>query len=304
MKPGTPVVRFGARCRHGLLAPLAGIILGAAMLAPMPVAVAQDAAQRAEWNAPFAPFRIIGNVHYVGTRGLASYLITGPQGHVLIDGGLPESAPLIATNIKALGFRLKDVRYILINHAHFDHSGGLAELKRLTGAQLVASIGDKADLESGKVAGRPELPDAPPVSVDRVITDGYVLRLGPIALTAHLTPGHTRGATSWTMRTGQGARARTVLFASSLSVAGQKLFRDPHYPRADADFRATFAKLRAMKADVFLSFHDQQFDMQKKRARQQAGVANAFVDPGELARRLTVAQRAFAREEAGQRATR
>jgi metallo-beta-lactamase class B len=302
MKLGTPVMRSGMRASHRLFAPLAGIILGAAMLAPAPAAMAQDAAQRVEWNAPFAPFRIIGNVHYVGTRGLASYLITGPQGHVLIDGGLPESAPLIAANIKKLGFRLKDVRYILINHAHFDHSGGLAELKRLTGAQLVASIGDKADLESGKVAGRPELPDAPPVIVDRVITDGYVLRLGPIALTAHLTPGHTRGATSWTMRTGQRSGGRTVLFASSLTVAGQKLFGDPHYPRADADFRATFAKLRTMKADVFLSFHDQQFDMQKKRARQQAGVANAFVDPGELARRLTVAQRAFAREEAGQRA--
>lgn len=284
--------------RRWLRVPMTGIILGAAMIgAALPV-LAQDAAQRAEWNEPFAPFRIIGNVHYVGTRGLGAYLVTGPRGHVLVDGGLPESAPLIAANIKALGFRLTDVRYILINHAHFDHSGGLAELKRLTGAQLVASIADKADMESGTVPGRPELPDAPAVKVDRVITDGYVLRLGPTAVTAHLTPGHTRGATSWTLRAGN----RTVLFASSLTVAGQKLFGDPYYPRADADFRATFAKLRRMKADVFLSFHGQQFDMEKKRARQQAGIANAFVDPGELARRLAVAERGFAREEAEQRA--
>ncbi|WP_336964504.1 subclass B3 metallo-beta-lactamase [Sphingobium aquiterrae] len=291
-----------ARCAgHGprwLRMAMAGIILGATVPGAVPPALAQDAAQRVEWNAPFAPFRIVGNVYYVGTRGLAAYLVTGPRGHVLVDGGLPESAPLIAANIKALGFRLKDVRTILINHAHFDHCGGLAELKRLTGAQLVASMADKADLESGKVRGRPGLPDAPPVKVDRAIADGYVLRLGPIAMTAHLTPGHTRGATSWTLRTGN----RTVLFASSLTVAGQKLFGDPYYPRADADFRATFARLRRMKADVFLSFHDQQFDMQKKRARQQAGIATAFVDPGELTRRLAVAERAFAREEAEQRA--
>jgi metallo-beta-lactamase class B len=255
---------------------------------------------RAAWNAPRAPFRIIGNVHYVGTKGLSAYLITDPRGHVLIDGGLPESAPLIAANIRALGFRLRDVRYILINHAHMDHSGGLAELKRLTGATLIASAGDRADLESGRVAGRPEIDVAPPVKVDRIAGEGDIVQVGDTRLIAHMTPGHTRGCTSWTTRTAN----RNVLFACSLTVAGEDLIDDPTYPAAASDFRATFMKLRAMKADIFLSFHGEQFDLDAKRARQQRGDATAFVDPGETRRRTAAAEAAFNRELARQRAER
>ena len=153
-------------------------MIAAALLALSCPAVAQDAQQRVEWNRPFEPFRIADNVYYIGTSGLAAYLITDPAGHVLIDGGLPESAPLIAGSIRRLGFRVEDVRHLLINHAHFDHSGGLAELKRISGAELVASAADRADLESGSVAGRPELGTAPPVRIDRVVQDGDTLRLG------------------------------------------------------------------------------------------------------------------------------
>lgn len=261
---------------------------------------AQDSRQRVEWNQPMAPFRIAGNVHYVGTKGLGAYLITDPRGHVLIDGGLPESAPLIAANIRALGFDLGDVKYLLINHAHFDHSGGLAELKRLTGARLVASAGDRADLESGQVAGRPELPAAPPVKVDRVVGDGEQLRLGATLLTANLTPGHTRGCTSWSMQSDSG----TILFACSLTVAGQNLVDDPVYPKAAADFRATYAKLKGMKADIFVNFHPEFFDLEGKRARQQAGDTDAFVDPGALQRQIASAERGFEKELAAQRAQR
>ena len=271
-----------------------------AVIVTLAPAAAQDREQRREWNRPMAPFRIVDNVHYVGTRGLAAYLVTDRRGHVLIDGGLPESAPLIAANIRRLGYRLEDVRHLLINHAHSDHSGGLAELKRLSGARLVASAGDRADLESGRVAGRPELGAAPPVRVDRVISDGAQVRIGRTLLTAHLTPGHTQGCTSWSLKTS----SANVLFACSLTPAGQNLIDDPSYPNAAADFRASFAKLRAMKADLFLNFHPEFFDLGGKRARQIAGQARAFIDPGELQRQVARAERGFADELARQQAAR
>lgn len=257
---------------------------------------AQDSAQRLAWNRPAEPFRIAANVYYVGTAGLGAYLIADPRGHVLIDGGLPESAPLIARNVEQLGFRVRDIRYLLINHAHFDHSGGLAELKRLSGAKLLASEGDRADLESGRVEGRPELPSAPPVQVDRVVRDGETLRLGAIRMTALVTPGHTRGCTSWSLQNAAG----TVLFACSLTVAGQDLVGDRSYPDAAADFRRSFAKLRGVKADYFLNFHPEFFDLEGKRARQRAGEADPFRDPGELGRQVEKAERAFEKELASQ----
>ena len=273
------------------------ILAGAALAAFLPAGGgAQDAEQRVAWNKPAEPFRIAGNVYYVGTSGLAAFLIADPRGHVLIDGGLPESAALIAANIRALGFRLGDVRYLLINHAHFDHSGGLAELKRLTGAKLVASRADRADLESGKVAGRPELPAAPPVKVDRAVSDGGALRIGATRLTARLTPGHTRGCTSWLLE----SKAGRFLFACSLTVAGQKLSGDPAYPHAAADFRRSFARLRGMKADYFLNFHPEFFDLEGKRARQRGGEADAFRDPAELRRQVDRAEKGFEAELARQ----
>lgn len=270
------------------------LALTALIAVPSAPVAAQDAQQRVAWNRPTAPFRVIGNVYYVGTDGLSAFLITGPAGHVLIDGGLPESAPLIAANVVRLGFRLRDVRYLLINHAHFDHAGGLAELKRRTGAKLVASAGDRGDLEAGRTRNRPELDGFPPVKVDRVIRDGEVLRIGPVALTAHVTPGHTRGATSWSLDTGE----RRVLFATSLTVAGQKLSGDPLYPNAAADFARTFARLKTMRADVFLNFHPEFFDLKRKRVAQVAGNADAFVDPRELPRQVARAEAAFRAERA------
>ncbi len=272
-------------------------VTAAAILAMSGAASAQDAQQRVDWNRPFAPFRIADNVYYVGTSGLGAYLITDRAGHILIDGGLPESAPLIAANIRQLGFRVEDVDYLLINHAHGDHSGGLAELKRLSGARLVASPGDRADLESGRVRGRPQIFAVPPVRVDRTVRDGEVLRLGGNRLTANLTPGHTRGCTSWSLRT----TARTYLFACSLTVAGQNLINDPTYPAAAGDFARTFARLGQMQADVFLSFHPGLYDMEAKRARQRAGDEDAFVDRSELQRQVARARHAFETELAAQR---
>lgn len=260
-------------------------------------APAQDAQQRIEWNRPYPPFAITDNVYYVGTEGLSAFLITGPEGHVLIDGGLPESAPIIAANIEALGFRLRDVKYLLINHTHFDHAGGLAELKRLTGAKLVATAGQKNDLETGRTIGRPTLAKFPPVRVDQFIRGGDRLQLGPITLLAISSPGHTRGGVSWLMINAP----KRVMFATSLTVAGQNIVNDPIYPGAASDFRKTFARLRFERADIFVNFHPDFFNLAEKRAAQRNGKVDAFVDPGELARQIGTAEAAFKQELARQK---
>ena len=260
-----------------------------ASVALLPVQDTDWVQVRKEWNQPVTPFAIAGNVHYVGTAGISAYLIATPEGHILIDGAMEESVPQIAANIRALGFKLGDVKILLINHAHWDHCGGLAALKRLTGARLLASAGDKPALEAGRQDYRPDLDAFPKVQVDGVIGDGTPIRLGGTILTTHLTPGHTKGCTSWTMRT----NGFDIVFACSLSVAGQPLIAGNGYDTAASDFRATFAKLRAMRADIFLNFHPSAFDMDAKRKRLAAGDTWAFVDPGELARRIATAEAAF-----------
>ena len=273
----------------------AAVLVGGAAPAQ---AQAQSPAHPAVWVRATAPFQILGDLYYVGTEGLGAYLITGPQGHVLIDGGLPSSGPMIAASIEALGFRPRDVKAILLNHSHYDHAGGLAELKRRTGAQMIASAPDAADLEAGRTLNRPDLEGFPAVKVDRVIKDGDEVRVGPVVLKAMLTPGHTAGATSWTTT----VDGRRVVFASSVTVAGQPLVGNAAYPGAAADFRATFARLKATPAEVFLNFHGEGFGLEAKRAARAAGKADAFVDPGELARRMTASETAFEAELAQQTA--
>jgi metallo-beta-lactamase class B len=281
-----------------LRAGLTALVLAFAAAAP---AQSSFAEQRALWNRPLEPFRILGNIHYVGTAHIGAYLVTDGAGHVLIDGGMEESAPQIVANIRRLGFRIEDVRYLLINHAHWDHAGGLAELKRLTNASLVASAADSADLDRGANADRDDLAGFAPVSVDRHIEDGDRLRIGAIELVAHLTPGHTRGCTTWTMRTTEGERRFDVMFACSLTVAGRRLVGPDRYPEAGRDFAATFAELRTVPADVFLSFHDNQFEFEEGRRRRLAGDVLAFVDPVQARRRVDAAEAAFRAEWARQR---
>ncbi len=280
------------------------IILAIGLVLASPAAAQQPAAMSgwpADWYRAAEPATILPNVHSVGSEGISAFLVTGPAGHVLIDGGLPENAPMIAANIRKLGFRLEDIRYLLINHAHFDHAGGLAELKRQTGATLVASRRDAPDLAAGQALARPDQPGVPPVKVDRIVGEGGEVTLGPIRLVAHLTPGHTPGATSWSMTTpGPDGHPVKVLFASSLTVAGLTLPSHPGYPEAAADFRRTFAALRRMQADVFLTFHPSRFGLPEKLAKLKAGDKAAFVDPGELPRRLAEAERDFAAESAKQ----
>lgn len=272
------------------------------LIAAPTVTHAQDwSAQIAEWTQPAEPFRIAGNVYYVGTGGIAAYLITDPKGHVLIDAGLPESADAVAAHIRQLGFRVEDVRTILINHAHFDHAGGLARLKALTGAKLLASAADRPSLEAGKTIGRPDLTGFPRVKVDGVIGEGMHVRVGATDLVTHLTPGHTPGCTSWTLKLREEGKPLEALFACSITVAGQDLVGRKSYPRAAADYRATFAKLKRLHPDIYLSFHPGSFGMEEKRAKLTAGDRFAFVDKSELAKRVGTAEAAFEGELTKQR---
>lgn len=216
----------------------------------------------AEWNQPQAPVRIHGNTWYVGTRGLTALLITSPEGHVLIDGALPNSAPLILENVRALGFQAGDIRLILNSHVHFDHAGGIAALQRAAGARVAASVPSAPVLERGTSAvGDPQhgaLLDFPPVRNVRRFADGDTLRVGPIAVTAHLTPGHTPGGTTWTWRSCDEAGCLDLVYAdshSAISADGFRFTDSPAYPSAVADFERGFRTLETLSCDILITPH-------------------------------------------------
>ena len=236
----------------------------------------QDASERAAWNQPVEPFRIAGTVYYVGAAGVSAFLIRTSEGAVLLHGGLPETAPLIAASIAKLGVDIRDVKQILHSHAHYDHVGGIAELKRLSGASLAVSAPDAKVMEAGG-------PNMPAVKVDRIIADGDTVTLGGATLTAHLTPGHTKGCTTWTMTTKEADRAYDVLFHCSSSIV-DKLVGNQGYPNIVEDYETSFAKIRALKADIFLANHPFFFRMEQKRAAMKDRAPNPFVDPSELQR--------------------
>jgi metallo-beta-lactamase class B len=248
------------------------------------------------------PFRIAGNIYYVGTLNLASYLITTPQGDFLLDGGLPESAPLIEKNIAKLGFRLNDVKILLNSHAHFDHAGGLAALKRDSGAQLIASRADGELISQGRQVYFDLEPDTkfPPAKVDRYIEDGGVLQLGGTALTAHLTPGHSLGSTTWTMRVVEGGRTYKVVFFCSTSFVGFHFLNNPKDRHLIEDFNSTFEKLHQIPCDIFLAPHGEFFDLTEKRARMKTSQENPFINPSEFAAFVNRSEQDFRREVARQ----
>ena len=236
----------------------------------------QSPDERAAWNQPVEPFRIIGNVYYVGAAGVSAFLIHSPGGSILLDGGLPETAPHIAASIAKLGFDIRDVEFLLNSHAHFDHSGGLYELQQKTGAAVVASAEDAQLLRDGHRGHRG-------VPVDRIVRDGETVRAGGAAMTAHLTPGHTKVCTTWTTTVRESGRDYRVLLHCSTSVV-DTLIGNREYPHIVHDYQRTFATLDSMKADVFLHAHPSFFGMAEKRKRMAAGAPNPFVDPAELHR--------------------
>lgn len=212
----------------------------------------------AEWNEPQEPFQIHGNAYYVGTRGLAAVLVTSPEGHVLIDGGLPDSAPLILENIAALGFDIADVEVILNTHAHFDHAGGIAALQEASGARVVATPESAAALRQGSaVEGDPQrdhLLDFPAVAAVEEIGHGGTLEVGPLALTAHVTPVHSPGGTTWTWKSCEGGLCLDMVFADSQSVISAEGYRFTDSP-ALGEYEMGFGRLERLPCHILITPH-------------------------------------------------
>jgi metallo-beta-lactamase class B len=244
--------------------------------------------QCAVWNTPQTPFRIFGNTYYVGPHGLSSILITSESGHVLIDGALPESAQQIVANIRALGVRIEDVKLILSSHVHFDHAGGIAELQRLSGARVVASPWSAAVLKSGGMGhGDPQYGILTPIQrVNHVdeLHDGESFRVGGIAMTAHLTPGHTPGGTSWTWTSCEHDVCHDIVYADSLtpvSADGFKFSKNRDYPSALNDFEKSFVFLETVHCDILLTTHPEISELWERiKARDQGIKPDPMVNSG------------------------
>ncbi|WP_235502043.1 subclass B3 metallo-beta-lactamase [Janthinobacterium sp. Ant5-2-1] len=252
-----------------------------------------------EWNAPVKPFNVFGNTWYVGTAGLSAVLVTSPQGHILLDGALPQSAPLIIANIKALGFRIEDVKYILNSHAHWDHAGGIAALQRASDATVMASAAAAPVLQSG-TNGKddPQYQADPVVHVAKVskvslVGEGDTVKVGPLTLTAHMTPGHTPGGTTWTWTSCEGQRCLDVVYADSLNPYSSGDFTytgKGGKPDISASFEASIAKVAALPCDIIIPVHPGTTDVLGKAAKR-SGQDNPLIDAN--------ACRAYAAEAGG-----
>ena len=254
-------------------------------------------AQMQMWNRPFPPYRVIGNVYYVGTNKIAQFLIATSAGNILIDSGFEASVPRLRENIEALGFRYADTKLILTSHAHIDHVQAHALVRQQTGAQVVVSLPDAPFVENGG-KGEPVFGDVyhwTPCPVDRRVTDGEQVTLGDTTLTAHLTPGHTPGATTWTMQVEDHGRALAVVFFPSANLnPGVHLLGNASYPHIASDFEHSFAVWKGLACDVFLADHGDFYGMSAKYGRLRDGATpNPFIDPEGYRRFITEAERTF-----------
>ena len=237
-----------------------------------------------DWTEPFPPFRIAGNLYYVGSKGLANYLITTPQGNILINSDLEANGPMIQASIEKLGFKFSDTKILLISHAHWDHDAGSAKIKQLTGARYMVMDADVPVVESGGKAdfqyGQRAEFLYPPTEVDRVLHDGDEVNLGGTVLVAHLTPGHTKGCTTWTMKVADAGKTYNVVIVGSPNVnPGYKLVHNLEYPQIAEDYEKMWSVLKSLPCDIFLGAHGVYFGMEEKFPRMKAGGENPFVDP-------------------------
>jgi len=260
------------------------------------------AATNPDWTTPVKPFRIVGNLYYVGSKDLASYLIVTPEGDILINSNLEESVAQIRHSVEELGYRFSDIRILLISHAHWDHDSGSAAIKRATGAHYMVMDGDVPVVESGGASDF-HYPDTryPAAKVDRVLHDGDEVRLGGAVLVAHKTPGHTRGCTTWTLQVTEHGRPLNVVIVGSWNVnPGYRLVDRPgepaSYPGIAADYEHTFALLKRLPCDVFLGAHGAYFDMLKKIERMPASGSSVWSDPQGYQAAVLERERAFEAE--------
>jgi glyoxylase-like metal-dependent hydrolase (beta-lactamase superfamily II) len=261
---------------------------------------------QASADEPFPAHRVIGNTYYVGSKALAVYLITTPEGHILINSGFEETVPLIRDSVEKLGFKMRDVKIILASHAHADHVGGHARLQELTGAKVYAMRGDVEVIASGGL-GQYLYADSrwKPCPVDRVLEHGDKVKLGGTTLTAHLTPGHTRGCTTWTWRVADGGKEYDVVVIGSPNVnPGYRLVGNKQYPHIADDFAKTFEVLKALPCDVFLGAHGEYYGMIPKYDRLKAtekSDKNPFIDPDGYRTYVAQKEKAFRKTLAQQR---
>jgi metallo-beta-lactamase class B len=252
------------------------------------------------WDTSFPPYRVIGNIHYVGSADLAQFLITTSQGHVLLDTGFEASVPRLRDNVRRLGYRFEDIAFVISSHAHIDHVQAHAVVRQLTGAKVVASSLDAPFIANG---GKGEtvfdgVYSWRPCPVDRSIVDGEQLTLGDTTLTARVTPGHTKGATTWTMEVDVDSRRLHVVFFPSANInPGVRLLNNRRYPAIEQDFERSFAIWKALPCDVFLGAHGEFYDMRAKYKRLDPhGRANPFIDPSGYRREIARAEERFHEE--------
>jgi metallo-beta-lactamase class B len=260
------------------------------------------AGQPSAWMEPFPPHKIAGNLYYVGSKDLASYLIATPEGHILINSSFEESVPLIRASIEKLGFKFTDVKILLISHAHSDHCAGSAEIIKQTKAQYFVMEQDADAVESGgakKTRLKADYTQFTPAKVDRRLKDGDEVKLGGSTLVAHLTPGHTRGCTTWTMKV-DGLNA--VIIGSPNVNPGYILVNNQDYPAIATDYEHTFRFLKAQPVDLFLGAHGGYYDMNAKHALLGASAKNPFIDPEGYHRYVADREKAFLTELAKQQA--
>ena len=252
----------------------------------------------AAWTEPFPPHKIAGNLYYVGSKDLASYLVTTPQGHILINSSLETSVPLIQASVEKLGFKFQDIKILLISHAHFDHCAGSAAIKKLTGAQYMVMQPDVEEIENGGHTNFHYTDNFyPPTKVDRVLKDLDEVKLGGSVLTAHLTPGHTRGCTTWTMKVMDGGKTLNAVIIGSPNVnAGYKLVGNTKYPQIATDFEKTFRVLQSLPVDLFLGAHGAYYGLEAKYALLKPNGPNPFIDPQGYHAYVTEREQAFRKE--------
>ena len=282
-------------------AAIASIFLLATLL-PASGSLAQSSP---DWTEPFPPFCIAGNLYYVGSKGLANFLITTPQGNILINSDLEANVSMIEASIEKLGFRFKDTRILLISHAHFDHDAGSAKIKAMTGASYMVMDADVPVVESGgkldfQYGNRADFLYQP-TKVDRVLHDGDEVTLGGTVLVAHLTPGHTKGCTTWTMKLTDGGKTYHVVIVGSPYVnPGYKLIHNQKYPLIAEDYERMWRVLKSMPCDIFLGAHGSYFGLEEKFMRVKDGSENPFLDPGGYEKFIAQAEQDFRMELAKQ----